>query len=81
MSFLADATKCEKCGQPWSQGFEAIQNDADMNAIAAPHQEFCSIPVENLLRQGPTRPAIDCCALWKGHTPPEHLGDAAWSEK
>jgi len=53
----------------------------DVMVIAAPHQEFCSIPVENLLRQGPTRPVIDCCALWKGHTAREHLSDAAWSEK
>jgi len=74
MSGLADATKREKCGQPWSQGFEAVQNDADVNVFAAPHQEFCSIPVENLVRE-------DCCELWKGHTAREHFGDAAWSEK
>jgi hypothetical protein len=53
----------------------------DVNVVAPPHQEFCSIPVENLLRQGPTRPVIDCCALWKGHTAREHFGAAAWSEK
>jgi hypothetical protein len=81
MSGLADATKCEKCGQLWSQGFEAVQNDADVNVIAKHHQEFCSIPVENLLRQGPTRPVVDCWALWKGHTARAHLRDAAWSEK
>jgi hypothetical protein len=40
MSGLADATKCEKCGRPWSQAFEAFQNDADVNVIAAPHQEL-----------------------------------------
>ena len=81
MSGLVDATKCEKCGKPWSQGLEAVQNDADMNANAAAHQEFCSILVESLLRQGPTRPTVDCYALWKGHPAREHIGDAAWSEK
>jgi hypothetical protein len=81
MSGLADATKCENCGQPWSQGFEAVQNDAEVNVIAASHQEFCSIPVESLLRQGPTRPVIDCSGLWKGHTAREPFGDGAWSEK
>jgi hypothetical protein len=53
----------------------------DANVIAVPRQEPCSIPVENLLRQGPTHPVIHCCVLWKGHTAREHLGDAAWSEK
>ena len=81
MSGLTDATKCEKCGQLWSQGFEVVRNDADVNVFAAPPQEFCSIPVENLVREGPTRPVIDCCELWKGHTARKHLGDAAWSEK
>lgn len=52
-----------------------------VNVIAASHQEFCSVPVENVLRQGPTRPVIDCCALWKGRTAREHLSDAVWSEK
>jgi hypothetical protein len=66
---------------PGHNAFEAVQNDADMNIIAAPHQGFCSIPLENLMRQGPTRPAIDCCAPRKGHTAREHLGDAAWLEK
>ena len=61
-------------------GFGAVQNDADVRVIAAPHQEFCSTPVENLLRQGPTRPVIDCCALWKRYTAREHLGDTVWSE-
>ena len=73
---LADATKCEKCGQRWSQCFEAVQNDAGVNVFAAPDQEFWSIPVERLVQEGPARPVIDCCELWKGHTAREHLGDA-----
>jgi hypothetical protein len=81
MSGLADATKCEKCGQLWSRGFEAAQNDAEVNVFATPYHEFCSIPVENFVREGPTRPVIDCCELWKSDTAREHLGDAAWSEK
>jgi hypothetical protein len=66
---------------PWSQGFETVQSDADVNVFAAPHQEFCSIPVENLPREGPTRPVIDWCELWKCHSAREHLDDAAGSEK
>jgi hypothetical protein len=81
MSGLADATKCEKCGQSWSQGFETVQNDADVNIFAAPHQEFCSIPVERPVQEQLTRLVIDCCELRKGHTAREHLGCAAWSEK
>jgi hypothetical protein len=33
------------------------------------------------VREGPTRPVIDCCEHWKGHTAREHLGCSAWSEK
>jgi hypothetical protein len=40
MSGLADATKCEKCGQLWSQCFEVVQNDVEVNVFAAPDQEF-----------------------------------------
>jgi hypothetical protein len=61
--------------------FEAFQNDGDVNVFASPHQEFCSIPVENLVREEPTRPVIDCCELWKGNAAREHLGCAAWLEK
>ena len=81
MSGLADATKCEKCGQPLSQGFEAVQSDADLNAFCSAPSGVCIIPVENLVREGPTRTAIDCCEPWKGDTGREHLGCAAWSEK
>ncbi len=77
MTGLADATKCEKCGQPWSLGFEAVRNDADVNVFAAPHQEFCNILVEDLVRAGPTRHVIECCELCKSHTAREHLGDEA----
>jgi len=35
----------------WSQGFEAVRNDADMNVFAAPNQEFWSIPVERLVQE------------------------------
>jgi hypothetical protein len=62
----------------WSQGFEAVRNDADMNVFAARDQEFWSIPV---VREKPTRPGINRCELWKGHTAQEHLGDSAWSKK
>jgi hypothetical protein len=33
------------------------------------------------VREGPTRPVIDCCELWKGHTAREHVGCSVWSEK
>jgi len=77
MSGLTDATKCEKCGQLWSQGFEVVRNDADVNVFAAPDQECWSIPVERLVREELTLPVIDFCELWKGHTAREHFGDAA----
>jgi len=60
---------------------EECVKDADVIVFAAPHQEFCSIPVERLVREGPTRPVIDCCELWKSQAAREHLGYAAWSEK
>lgn len=60
---------------------EECVSDADVIVFAAPHQEFCSVPVERLMREGPTRPVIDCCELWKGQAAREHLGYAAWSEK
>ena len=41
-------------------------SDADVIVIAAPRQESDGIPVECLVRQGPARPVIDCCELWKG---------------
>ena len=65
----------------WSQGFEVVRNDADVNVFAAPDQEFWSIPVKRLVREELTRPGIDCCELWKGHTAREHLSDTAWSKK
>jgi hypothetical protein len=56
-------------------------SDADVIVIAARHQEFCSLPVDTLVRARPTRHVIDCCELWKGHAAREHLDYAAWSEK
>ena len=61
----------------WSQVLETARNDAEVNAFAEPDQEFWSIPVKRLVREEPTRPVIDCCELWKGHTTREHLGDTA----
>lgn len=65
----------------WSQTFEAVRNDANVNVFAEPDQEFWSIPAERLVREEPTRLVIDCCGLWKGHTAREYLGDPLWSEK
>jgi hypothetical protein len=50
MSGLADATKREKCGQPWSQGFDAVQNDAR-------RERYCSVPSGVLQHTSRKRPA------------------------
>lgn len=40
MSGLADATKCEKCGQPGHKALGRLGMMPDVNVFAAPDQEF-----------------------------------------